>query len=228
VRPGDLPGPAYPITLVAKQRAMATWAAGERFHDRGGFGFEPTTASTQLGNASEFLLRSRDDGRLYRVSPLTSRGSDSQQFVAYSVTEADTVTDGVLNTQRVYVLNDGDPRIVTITRMENRIKTFLSADPGFYPAGGKVVEFLPLDATTWQAYGEVNGTVKYVFMVPLDESKRISAVNLADGAPVTPAQPGGTGGTSPCADYSTATREQLRDCALKALEEDKRRADTGG
>lgn len=222
---GELPGPAYPITLVGKQRAMSAWAAGERFHNRGGFGFEPTNASTQLGNASEFLLRSVDDGRTYWVSPLTSRGSDSQQFVAYSVTPADSVAEGELNTQRIYVLNDGDARIATITRMENRIKTFLSADPGFYPAGGKVVEFLPLDGLTWQAYGEVNGMVKYVFTVPLDESSQITAVNLANGQAYTPPQPGTGAGGSPCADFTKATRDQLRDCALRALEEDKRRAD---
>ncbi|GIJ44264.1 hypothetical protein Val02_11500 [Virgisporangium aliadipatigenens] len=219
VSAGELPGPAYPITLVAKQRQMSAWAAGERFHNRGGFGFEPTTATTQLGNASDFLLRSRADGRIYRVSPLVSRGSDSQQFVAYSVMPADEVADGRLNTQRIYVLDDNDPRIVTLTRMENRIKTYLSADPGFYPAGGRVVEFLPLDAANWQAYGEVNGTVKYVFTVPVDETKRITVLNVADGQPVADA-----GAASPCADFTKATREQLRECAFKALEEDRRRA----
>jgi hypothetical protein len=225
VGPGDLPGPAYPLTLVQKQRELSSWAAGERFHNRGGFGFDLTGATTQLGNNGVFQLRSKGDGRRYWVSPLVSRESDSEQLIAYGITPADSVTSGALNTERIYVLNDGDARITAIPRMENRIKTFLSADPGFYPAGGHIVEFLPLDGVTWQAYGELNGQVKYLFTVPVDESKPISVVNLSTGAPYTPPQPGDVGGRSPCADFRTATREQLRDCALQALEEDKRRGE---
>ncbi|HKX72610.1 MAG TPA: hypothetical protein VJM32_01210 [Candidatus Saccharimonadales bacterium] len=222
VKAGELPGPTYPLTLVAKQREMSSWAAGERLHNRGGFGFEPTTASSQLGNASEFLLVNKDDNRVYWVSPLISRGSDSQQFVAYSITPADEVTAGRLNTQRIFVLNDRDPRIATILRMENRIKTYLSTDPGFYPAGGQVVEFLPLDGENWQAYGEVNGMVKYVFTVPLDESKSIRVHFAANGQEYIPPTPQATEG-SPCADFTKATADQLKDCAIAALEEEKKR-----
>jgi hypothetical protein len=218
--------------MVIKQREMSAWAAGREPDDDGGFGFELTGADTQQDNIGVFQLLSKDDGRRYWVSPLRARGSDSEQLVAYSITPADTVTAGSYNTQRIYVLDDNDARITALPRLENRIKTVLASDPGFYPAGGRVIEFLPLDGGTWQAYGELNGQVKYVFTVPVDESKPVTVVNLSTGAQVAnppTGRPGtrpGTGpGLSPCADFATATREQLRECAFRALEEDRRRAE---
>lgn len=218
----DLPGPAYPISMVIKQRELSAWAAGKSPDDEGGFGFELTGAGTQQDNIGVYQLLSKDDGRRYWVSPLRARGSDSEQLVAYSVTPADTVTAGTYNTQRIYVLDDGDNRITALTRLENRIKAVLTSDPSFYPAGGRVIEFLPLDGGTWQAYGELNGQVKYVFTVPVDESKPVTVNNLQTGS-----QPGTSptnDSVSPCADFSKATREQLRECAFRALEEDRRRA----
>jgi hypothetical protein len=234
VGPDDMPGPSYPITMVIKQRELSSWAAGKEPDDEGGFGFELTGADTQQGNIGVYQLMSKDDGRRYWVSPLRARGSDSEQLVAYSITPADTVADGTYNTQRIYVLDDNDNRITALTRLENRIKNVLANDPSFYPAGGKVIEFLPLDGQTWQAFGELNGQVKYVFTVPVDESKPVTIQNLLTGTAPPTTQPGtqpqpGTGtGTDPalaaCADFSKATREQLRECAYRALEEDRRRA----
>lgn len=231
VGPGDLPGPSYPITMVIKQREMSAWAAGRKPDDQGGFGFELTGADTQQDNIGVFQLLSKDDGRRYWVSPLRARGSDSEQLVAYSITPADTVSAGTYNTQRIYVLDDNDARITALPRLENRIKAVLSSDPGFYPAGGKIIEFIPLDGGTWQAYGEVNGQVKYVFTVPVDESKPVTVANLPAGGAAQPQtqpqpqpQPGVDPALSPCADFSRATREQLRECAYRALEEDRRRA----
>ncbi|GAA0934611.1 hypothetical protein [Virgisporangium aurantiacum] len=227
VAPDDLPGPSYPITMVIKQREMSAWAAGKSPDDDGGFGFELTGAGTQQDNIGVYQLLSKEDGRRYWVSPLRARGSDSEQLVAYAVTPADTVTAGSFNTQRIYVLDDGDERITALTRLENRIKAVLASDPGFYPAGGRVIEFLPLDGRTWQAYGELDGQVKYLFTVPVDESKPVTVANLLTGGQATTPptnQPGDGAAASPCADFARATREQLRDCAFRALEEDRRRA----
>jgi hypothetical protein len=181
VKPGELPGPVYAMSLAAKQRDMIQWAAGEKRRNRSGFGYDLSTNASQAGNLSEYLLRA-PDGRLYWVTPLTPRSSDADNFTALSVTPADMVSDGQLNTQLVYALPDDDRHIVKLDDLRSRVNNAMKEEnPAFFTGNdadrGEIVEFLPISATTWQAFGLQNGRVRYLIKVPIDNS-------LAPGDPV--------------------------------------------
>ncbi len=190
---GELPGPSYPTSLTEKARYFSRWAAGQRNMRRGNFGFDTTDATEQFGNASEYLLQDATTKDLFWVTPLTPRGSDSQQFVAYSITPAGEGHSGKLNTTKIYVLPDNDPRIVNLSDLSARAKQALSSEnPGFFSAGGKIVEFLPVDATHWQAYGELGNRVDYRLEIPTDSQVQAEVVPL-DGSSAKPSDPGNSG-----------------------------------
>jgi hypothetical protein len=209
VRTGQLPGPVYPDSLVKAQRDTVKWAGGRRLMNRQGFGLVPGKSSVQAGNDSDYLLRSADDGRLYWVTPLVPRRSDSQQFVAYETVPADEVTAGQLNPLTDYVLDQSDPRVVNLDQFVASATDFLSqADPGLVSSGGKIVEFLPLSGDIWQGYVEVQGRV--VYRITLSYHNRIPVELVTIGgqgrAAPTTAAGGGTATGPPGAAATTATR----------------------
>lgn len=160
---GEYPGPVYPMSLVERQRKMTQWSAGRKNNDRRGFGFEP---ATQLGNASEYLLRNEGTGRLEWVTPLTLRRSTSELFIAYAVTPADVVNSGHLNKLSLYVLDEDDPRRVNIDNLEADALDYLAKNAGtFISNGGRLVEFTPVDGDVWRAFGELNGRVVYLLQI---------------------------------------------------------------
>lgn len=169
VKAGDFPGPVYPASLAQEQRESMGMISGifnSWFRD---FGYEPVSEEAQDGNVSEYLLKNETDGRVYWVTPLKQRGGDNQRIVAYSVISADSTVNGGLNQLRIFVLNDDDARVASISDMEASVRQKLSERyPGFYTAKGYLAEFLPLDAKTWQVYAEINGRVVYRVVVPVD------------------------------------------------------------
>jgi hypothetical protein len=166
VKAGVLPGPVYPRSLVDTQLGAAAWAAGRGSMNNGGFGYVPTSSSAQEGHVSDYLLRSKDTGRLEWVTPLTLRRSSSQLFVAYAVSEADAVTSGQLNQLSIYVLSPSDPRQINVDNMEAEARNWLAQQqPGFISSGGKLLEFTPVGGNMWRAYGELNGRVVYLLDV---------------------------------------------------------------
>ncbi|MDB5184279.1 MAG: hypothetical protein JWN38_87 [Candidatus Saccharibacteria bacterium] len=155
VKPGELPGPAYPMSLAASQRVDVKWAAGRSNMNTGGFGYEPTTLEAQAGNVSEFLLRNKATGRLEYVTPLTLRSSTSEVILAYTIIDADAVNSGDLNQLSVYVLADNDPRRVNLQRLEADAHSYLGqANNSFFNSGGQLLEFTPVDGDVWRAFGE--------------------------------------------------------------------------
>jgi hypothetical protein len=173
VRAGSLPGPVYPESLVKTQLSQTQWGAGRGAMNDGGFGYGPTDASAQEGNTSDYLLRDTATGHLEWVTPLTLRDSSSQLFVAYAVSDADTVTSGSLNTLAIYVLSPSDPRQINVDNMEAEARNWLSQQqPGFISSGGKLLEFTPLGGNRWRAYGELNGRV--VYLLDIDATGRFS------------------------------------------------------
>ncbi len=163
-KPGDFSGPVYPKRLADEQRESLDWAAGRCWFWEECFGLDTTNVSSQVGNSTNFLLKNKTDGRLYWVTPLKPASTDSQTLVAYSVTPADEMTSGQLNQQRIYVMNDGDNRIVNLDDLENVVTDAVrTADPGFFTGDspGRIVEFLPVSDTEWQVFAEVGGRVKY-------------------------------------------------------------------
>lgn len=175
IKPGELPGPVYPLTITAKQREMVKWAAGRANMNRLNFGFQPIEVASQADNSSEFLLRDPNTKRLFWVTPMSSRGTTSEMVVAYSITPADEVSSGVLNRQKVYVLPDNDKRIVDFARLRARVGDAIrDTAPGFFTGQnpGRITEFLPVDGMTWQAYAEIGGLVKYRIQLSADGESR--------------------------------------------------------
>lgn len=217
VAAGTLPGPVYPLSLVAKQRDMINWMAGEanENEDRTAFGYKPVDLVTEGDNNSEFLMQDKTTGRLVWLTPLTPRKSKSQLITAYSFTSADEVTKGELNTQTVYVLPDNDSRVVNIDDMEARVSQALrKTDSGFFSGDkpGKISEFLPVDAMTWQAFAELNGRVVSRITVSAD-TKIVPVVKQLDGS-TTPSK-----GTTCTKVESELSDKELADCIKRFTDE---------
>ena len=233
VKNGEVPGPVYPLSIAETQRGEHTWAAGREYHSRSKFGFEPTTAASQTGNASEFLLRSRKDGRTYWVSPLTPRGSDSQLVLAYTLIPADTVNDGKLNELTIHVFDREDAHVVNLDQMERDFRDFVSRqNPGFFSAKGEIKEFTPASNNTWRAFGVIDGDPRFVVTIDPNGDNRPSITDIRGGTTVKTAAPSGaepTEITDACAlPLTEQTPDQLVSCAQAALDELKRRTATTG
>lgn len=159
VRAGEYAGPVYPIAIVSKQRTNNVWAAGERYNNRLGFGFTVTPDASQIGNNSEYLLRSAQDHRLYWVTPMVlNNAGGSTLIMTYMVTPADQVTAGKLEVSTFYVLGDNDPRISNLGLYENDIINYL-LNNGILPKtiGLDIVEFTPTKQGWWRAFGQIEG-----------------------------------------------------------------------
>jgi hypothetical protein len=217
VRPGDLPGPVYPESLVNAQLAESSWAAGRGSLNNGGFGYEPTSSAVQGGNVADYLLRDAVTGRLEWVTPLTLRNSSSQLFVAYAVSSADSVTAGQLNQLSIYVLAPSDSRQINVDNMEAEARNWLAQqEPGFISSGGQLLEFTPVGGNMWRAYGELNGRV--VYLLDIDATGRF-APTLTSVSPTGAAPGSGSGSGSGAAStalcgrpLSSLTTQQIAFC----------------
>jgi hypothetical protein len=215
VDPGEYPGPVYPQRLVNQQLSSIAWAAGRHLRMFENFGLETTNVSSQEGNNKNFLLKSEEDGRLYWVTPLRPRSTDSQTLIAYSVTPADSVKADQLNEQRVYILDSNDPRIVNLDNLQAKvIDTVRTTDPGFFTgeSPGRIVEFLPVADDKWQVFAEVNGRVKYRIDVNVGARITANVVSIDKDQP----QNGGTqppsSTTMTCDDPSSLDNAKLAQC----------------
>jgi hypothetical protein len=215
VKAGEYPGPVYPQRLVNQQLNSVTWGAGRHLASFENFGFEATNVSSQGNNNRNYLLKSAEDGRLYWVTPLKPRSTDSQTLIAYSVTPADTANADLLNEQKVFILDDNDPRIVNLDNLQAKvIDEVRTKDPGFFTGEtpGRIVEFLPISDDKWQVFAEVNGRVKYRIDVTVGSHISANVVQIDNGTaqPASPNQPQ-TSGTS-CDDPSSLDTAKLAQC----------------
>lgn len=215
-KPGDFPGPVYPKRLVDEQRDILWWSAGRCWVTEECFGLETTDVATQVGNSTNFLLRNNADGHLYWVTPLKPKSTDSQTLVAYSVTSADSMTSGQLNQQRVYVMNDGDNRIVNLDDLENVVTDAVrTADPGFFTgeSPGRIVEFLPVSDTEWQVFAEVGGRVKYRVDVSVGARLGTKVFLVDDGAEEKQAdKPADPGKQASCDNPAELSNSAIAEC----------------
>jgi hypothetical protein len=229
VKPGELPGRAYPTSLVDLQLTESRWAAGRGSMNDGGFGYEPASSAAQQGHVADYLLRDTATGRLELVTPLTLRNSSSQLFVAYAVTPADTVTSGQLNQMAIYVLAPADPRQINVDNMEAEARNWLAQQqPGFISSGGDLLEFTPVAGNMWRAYAELNGRV--VYLLDVDATGKV-APTLTSVSPPGAAGPGGPGaagqpGNAACGKpVASLTRAQLAQCLRQFADELAQRED---
>lgn len=230
-KPGDFPGPVYPKRLADAQRESLDWAAGRCWMWEECFGLDTTSVSSQSGNSTNFLLKNKADSRLYWVTPLKPGSTDSQTLVAYSVIAADEMTSGTLNQQQVYVMNDGDNRIVNLDDLENVVTDAVrTADPGFFTGEtpGRIVEFLPVSDTEWQVFAEVGGRVKYRIDVSVGARMGTTLFLIDDGAkeeaingPNRPAE------NATCDDPSTLSDVELAQCLSQLASELEKRTNNG-
>lgn len=232
IKPGQLPGPVYPMSLVVKQREEMRWAAGRKNADpnRGSFGYDPATSEAQAGNVAEYLLRNAETGRLEWVTPLTLRGSSSELFVAYAVTPADMVTDSQLNQLAVYVLDEDDPRRINIDNLEADARNFLATNAGtFISNGGKLIEFTPVDGDLWRAFGELNGRVVYRLDISAGNNIRPKLVNIGPSSENNQKDPEESINADCGNELSELTPAQLGNC-IKVLTDElvKRQQTTSG
>jgi hypothetical protein len=214
IKAGDFPGPVYPQRLVDQQRESLDWAAGRHLHWFKRFGFDITGVESQSSNASNYLLKSKEDGRLYWVTPMTPQSSDSETIIAYSIIPADELSSGTLNEQAVYVLNDNDPLRVNLETLLARVESAVrSEDPGFFTgsSAGQIVEFLPVSATQWQVYAEIRGFVKYLIDINIDEEIKPQVIDLETGT-------GGEDGPT-CDDPTSLDDAQLAACLVQLTQE---------
>jgi hypothetical protein len=219
VRPGDLPGPAYPDSLTQMQRKATEWAAGRKWRSRASFGFKPTVDDVQRGNTTEYLLRGPDH-HLYYVTPLTPNASKSQAFIAYAVSPADAAANGHLNRMDLYVLPDGDPNVANLNALTNKATDAVRGlDPTFLNTGGKLEEFTPLGGDMWRVYGVRRGLTE--FYVDLSITGRTSprTVNVTSSPTEGEKTPAVTGCGKPPAEMTT---RELTNC-LGALADELRR-----
>lgn len=187
IEQGELPGPVYPVKLVEKQRDALTWSAGRIWFWQPPVGFDATDSTSQDGNSTDFLLKSSDeDGRLYWVTPLKPRSTDSQTIVAYAMVAADEISQGEMNEQLVYVLNDEDPNIVNFNDLENAVTQAVGKkDPGFFTGAeenvGRIVEFIPTGTGTWSVFAERGGRAVYQINVSGGARLNTTVISLDDG-----------------------------------------------
>lgn len=221
VKEGEVPGPVYAITIAAKQREETKWAAGAKNEDKYSFGFDATTAASQTGNATEFLLRSRKDGRTYWVTPLVLRESDSQVVVAYSVIPANSVNSGELNTMTVYVLDKDDDRSVNLDQMERDITDFVTQSPkrATFFTKGALQEFTPAAGISWRIFGTIDGDPFFVVEVADPDKTEFVLTELRENG--TEEEVDESGDINPCAGESLSALEPSRliACAQAALDE---------
>lgn len=211
---GSMPGPVYPLSLVAKQREMLQWSAGRAHKNRLKFGYEASDVGSQSGNNGEYLLRDKSSGRLFWVTPLKPRSTSSQQLVAYSLTPADESREGSLNTQRVYVLPNNKP-LVNIDDMEARVSEAIRvSNPGFFTGEkpGRIAEFLPVNETTWQVFAELNGRVVYRIEVPSDAKIKPTIQSLESSTPTEQPSSQPSTGLASCSNPKELSEPELVQC----------------
>lgn len=160
---GDLPGPVYPMSLAAAQRASTVAADGWWAKFRKQAGYETTSGTAEQTDTSEGegedaadepdatnpseLLLAREDGEGWDyVTALTPRGASSS-VVAVATVRADAVKAGTLNPVDLYELDE--------PRMGNRVlaQDIESTFPELNWRGNDltVKEVLPTSAGVWTA-----------------------------------------------------------------------------
>ncbi len=217
IAPGQFTGPVYPGTLAAQQRESFDFAAGIVANMNAGFGTEKSTVASQAANPSEYLLKSKVDGRMYWVTPVRPNKGESQQIIGYTVISADSATVGELNGDHLYFFGLGDPRTVDLARLYSATLDAVNvAQPAFFTGtpAGVLTEMLPASNGLWQAFAERGGRVVYRIDISTSSGVTAKVVNVGQ-APVTPQQEQQLS----CADASKLDKTQLRQCIDRFLDE---------
>ncbi len=233
VQPGDFPGPVYAQRLVDSQRGALDWSAGYYQSVNEHFGFDVTDAESQKGNNSNYLLKNKEDERLYWVTPMKPQDADEQTIIAYSVIPADELSPKNLNPQAVYILNaeEDSQRTVNLDDLESYAQdAACTKDANFCTdtPKGKIIEFLPVTDTHWQAFGEVDGRVKYLIDIEVGATIKTHPTALPPDQQVSVGVSTlETEGIAGCGTPSSLTEKQLSECLTGIAAEIQSRSNTG-
>ncbi|MFI6444188.1 hypothetical protein [Kitasatospora sp. NPDC050543] len=201
IAPRELPGAAYPASVVRAQIAEIQWLGGRGAKNESSFGYEHTSAATNAGNPGEFLLRSATDGHLYYVTPLVPRDSSSQLVVAFAVVQADRVGGG-LNDLHVYVRGDDSPTI-NIGVLASRMVSYFGQQTSMairFGSGGQLQEIIPFGRDMWRGFVDIQGqTQDYI---DLSGDATVQPNLVAVNGSITP--PGNQPGPAPSTSASPA------------------------
>ena len=183
VEPGQFPGPVYSKVFASEARQASTWSIGRVWPWQPKVGFVASNSVTQEGNATNFLLKDAESGRLYWVTPMRPNAATMGETIsAYSITPADEVIRGELNETKIYVFNDDNPNIVNFNDLFVKVQQSVSkADPGFFTGGddtGQIVEFIPTSESEWRVFAEKGGRAVYQINVSGGSLLRTQIVDL--------------------------------------------------
>ncbi len=173
---GKIPGAVYPLSLARTQREQSNWSAGRGNNNHGRFGYVPVSSPTQTTNTSEYLLESNaPGGGLEFVTPMRTAKSTAQTTVAWAVVPANSMRSGQLNQMTIYVLNDGDSRIINFEGLESIVMRYMGQmDANFSGNGGTLREFMPAEKNVWTAYAvDRNNYPRFSIEVRFEENQRL-------------------------------------------------------
>lgn len=246
VAAGDIPGPVYPISLAAEQRASLdtinstwwTWMTG-----KAGYTEATTAGDPNSENPTEFALQA--DAPVF-VTPMTTQPKQEEaKITSYTVIAADAVTAGS-RTPLVLHKVPADQRREANGVVVDDIKSFYSdADYG-WAQELKVFEMLPTSATEWVASLGFEKSVKFRVRLAADGSSCIedgagikiqcvdetgqvvSGGNTATDTPSdTPSDTSDGSAVDPASPLAEMTSEELAELQKAIAEEMLTRIDSG-
>lgn len=234
IRPtGDgLPGPSYPLTLAAEQRAAsgAISGFGDWWWNRAGYELPDEQDAINSDNSAEFVLATADRAGQVYATPLTGRGS-ATAISAVAVVNARLTSPG----WAPVTVHRTDPIWLSPTAITDRIR----ADFGDVFAVNRtadIFELVPRDGAEWVATIGTPQNLLYRVTGPGDLSRPPCLLTLAGdvvrcGPATSAAAPGAAigqtpgalpPGTAPAAasgDLDRLTDEQLIDLIARANRE---------
>ncbi|BCL18142.1 hypothetical protein [Micromonospora sagamiensis] len=153
--PTKVPGPAYPISLAARQREGTTAVGGfaDWWFERSGW--DASEDGANEGNESEFTLRYRDgSGRSAYVTPLTPQG-EASSVVAVSVVPTRHSGGGLapLTVHRLSPTWSSPQAIAALIKAEYRDVCCWNDD--------RVFEVVPTGGSTWTATLGSEQSIRY-------------------------------------------------------------------
>jgi hypothetical protein len=185
------------MSLVKDQRDSIDWAAGRGNKNGASFGYEPSSYASQASNTSDYVLRSKIDGRIRALTPSKFNKTKSQAYVVYQVINVDELHAGKLNAMDAYVLEDNaeavNPALLdTNARIyvgwvlkQNNLVEHIPVT--FWSDGGSIQEFVPISTDVFRGYG-VDKTGATRFYIDISAHNKIAPVmtvlNIAASAPV--------------------------------------------
>ena len=195
-----VPGPAYPLSLAAKQRQALTASGGYWDYRAGRSGYETSESDTNSGNTTEFVLpdTAAHQRSLY-ATMLTGRGS-ATAISALAVVDGQA-RDGRLAGLSVYRTR---PEWVSPSAIESRIKADYQDLPNWQ--NQQVMEISPLDGGHWVATIGNGQNVLYRVHGSGDlRGEHPTCLLRADGTTIRCGSLADTDGNGVGTDYGTST-----------------------